>query len=112
MRYGTSPWRVVATSLSLILVCAVLYPMTGGIREVRGDETITYLIRDPTQAPVRVLSSAFLRSLYFSVVTFATLGYGDIQPVGRWARAIASVESLLGALLLALLVYVLTRSVE
>lgn len=112
MRYGTSPWRVIATSLLLILVCAMLFPLTGGVREVAGDETITYRIDDPTETPERVLLSAFFRSLYFSVVTFATLGYGDIQPVGRWARVLASVESLLGALLLALLVFVLTRSLR
>ncbi|WP_306058382.1 pentapeptide repeat-containing protein [Natronococcus wangiae] len=112
MRYGTSPWRVVLTSLATILVCALLYPITGGIREVRGEETITYQIANPTEASGRVLISAFFRSLYFSVVTFGTLGYGDIQPVGGWARVIASVESLLGIMLMALLVFVLTRSVQ
>lgn len=112
MHYGMSPWRVVLTSLTTILVCALLYPVTGGIREVRGEETITYQISDPTEAPSWVLISAFFRSLYFSVVTFGTLGYGDIQPVGRWARVIASVESLLGIMLMALLVFVLTQSVQ
>lgn len=109
MHYGTSPWRVIGTALLLIVVCAMMYPLTGGIREVSGDETITYQIDDPTQAPLRVLLNAFLRSLYFSIVTFATLGYGDIQPVGGWARVIAGIESLLGILLMALLVFVLTR---
>ncbi len=48
--------------------------------------------------------------LYFSVVTFATLGFGDISPVGSFARFLAGVESLFGSLLLALLVYVLTMT--
>lgn len=112
MRYGTSPWRVVGASLVLIAVCAVLYPLTGGIREIRGDALITYRIEDPSATPWRVLVTAFFKSLYFSVVTFATLGYGDIQPIGSWARLIAGVEALLGALLMALLVFVLTRSVR
>ncbi|WP_226003943.1 pentapeptide repeat-containing protein [Natrinema salinisoli] len=112
MQYGTSPWRVVATSLLLILVCAGLYPLTGGIREVGTDSAVTYQIDDPTDAPRWLLVRAFLKSLYFSVITFATLGYGDIQPVGGWARAIAGVETLLGSLLMALLVFVLTRSVH
>lgn len=51
------------------------------------------------------------KSLYFSVVTFATLGYGDIQPIGTVARFLAGIEALLGALLAALLVFVLTRIV-
>lgn len=112
MQYGTSPWRVVATSLLLILLCAVLYPLTGGIQEIGTDSAVTYQIDDPADAPSRVLVRTFLKSLYFSVVTFATLGYGDIQPVGGWARALASVETLLGSLLMALLVFVLTRSVH
>ncbi len=112
MRYGTSPWRVVTTSLVLILVCAGLYPLTGGIQEVGTETAVTYQIEDPTETPGPVLARAFLKSLYFSIITFATLGYGDIQPVAGLARAIASVETLLGSLLMALLVFVLTRSVR
>lgn len=44
-------------------------------------------------------------------MTFATLGYDDIQPIGMWARLIASVETILGTLLSALLVFVLARIV-
>ena len=33
---------------------------------------------------------------YFSVVTIATVGYGDIQPVSGWARFAASAEILVG----------------
>ncbi|WP_408957431.1 pentapeptide repeat-containing protein [Natrinema sp. 74] len=112
MRYGTSPWRVVATSLVLILVCAALYPLTGGIQEVGTETAIAYRIRAPAQTPVWFLAEAYFKSLYFSVVTFATLGYGDLQPVGSAARAIAAVETLLGSLLVALLVFVLTQRVR
>lgn len=112
MRYGTSPWRVIATSVLLILVCAALYPLTGGIQEVGTETAVTYEIDDPTETPSRVLGRAYLKSLYFSVITFATLGYGDIQPVAGMARAIAAAETLLGSLLMALLVFVLTQSVR
>ncbi|PCR91320.1 pentapeptide repeat-containing protein [Natrinema ejinorense] len=112
MHYGTSPWRVVATSVLLILVCAALYPLTGGIQEVGTETAVTYQIEDPAETPGPVLVRAFLKSLYFSIITFATLGYGDIQPVAGFARAIASIETLLGSVLMALLVFVLTRSVH
>ena len=111
MRYGVSPWRVLAVSALLILVSALLYPLTGGIQEIADGSTITYFIRDPTSPAPTYLARVYGKSLYFSVVTFATLGYGDIQPIGGWARAIAGVESILGSLLIALLVFVLTRSV-
>ena len=110
MRYGASPWRVIAASLALMALCAVLYPITGGIQETTAESAITYELEDPTDAPLWALSLVFIKSLYFSAVTFATLGYGDMQPIGEWARAIAAVESLVGSLLMALLVFVLTRS--
>jgi hypothetical protein len=37
----------------------------------------------------------FIGSLYFSVVTFTTLGYGDISPLGI-NRLIVSIESIIG----------------
>ena len=111
MRYGESPYRVLATSLFVIVGFAVLFPLTGGIQEVQGSETITYSIDNPEDAPQWWIGRVLFKSLYFSVVTFATLGYGDIQPIGTSARFLAGAESLLGALLAALLVFVLTRIV-
>ena len=43
-------------------------------------------------------------SLYFSVVTITTLGYGDITPVHPWARATVMLEAVIGPLYLAILV--------
>ncbi len=94
--YGESPRRVVGTSLAVILGCALLYPAIGGVAVV-GDGTF--------QGPT------WLKGPYFSVVTFTTLGYGDVQPVGQWAQLLAMAESLVGAALLALLVAVLARRI-
>jgi hypothetical protein len=41
---------------------------------------------------------------YFSFVTLATLGYGDIVPVTRPARSLAILEALMGQLYLAILI--------
>ena len=111
MRYGSSPYRVLLTSMVVIVAAAILYPLTGGIQEIEADRAITYSIEDPERASRWWIGQVFFKSLYFSVVTFATLGYGDIQPVGTVARFLAGVESILGALLAALLVFVLARNV-
>ena len=43
---------------------------------------------------------SFADALYFSVITIATVGYGDITPLGPLVRGLASVEVVLGLLLL------------
>jgi hypothetical protein len=39
--------------------------------------------------------------MYFSFVTLATLGYGDITPAGRLARSLSTLEALTGTLYMA-----------
>lgn len=43
---------------------------------------------------------AFPDALYFSVVTLSTIGYGDVVPVAPAARLLASIQSMMGLLLL------------
>ena len=112
MRYGTSPTRVITSSVALIVCCAMLYPLTGGLRTASGTYALENPVRDLIAATPGQLARIFYNGLYFSVVTFATLGYGDMQPIRPVARAVAGVESLLGSLLMALLVFVLTRRVR
>ena len=123
--YGMSPWRVLATAAFVVVVSAMLYPTTGGLQEtisrgattepgstVGNQTTITWSIDDPESTPRYVLVFVFFRSLYFSIVTFTGLGYGDINPVGDFARALAGIEAVLGQLLLALLVFVLAQRIS
>lgn len=99
VRYGESPWRVIGSTACIILACALLYPLYG-------IETEGAVLRYAT-ADVG-LGQTLLESLYFSIVTFTTLGYGDVQPVGL-ARVIATSETIAGSALLALLVFVFGR---
>ncbi|MFN8005953.1 MAG: ion channel [Terriglobia bacterium] len=48
------------------------------------------------------LESPFLRAFFFSIQTFATIGYGQIGPVGLAANLIVTFESFAGLLALAL----------
>lgn len=93
-RYGDSPYRVLTVSGAVILVSTFFYKF--------GTEGIA---RGATKDPI----TDTFQLLYFSIVTFTTLGYGDFQPSGSPAQWIASMESLVGALLIALLVAVLGR---
>lgn len=47
--------------------------------------------------------SAFMRAFFFSVETFATIGYGAIAPVGVAANIIVTIEAFVGILTVALI---------
>ena len=97
--YGEDPMRVVGFSIFLILVCAMAYFFL--------DTTGAHPIYEDLSGWQFYLFE-FLNSLYFSVVTFTTLGYGDISPVG-FARFIAAFEAFLGSFTMALFVVVFVK---
>ena len=52
----------------------------------------------------------FLFCVYTTVITFTTLGYGDVHPIGL-SRVFASIESELGVFMTALFIFVFTRKI-
>jgi uncharacterized protein YjbI with pentapeptide repeats len=100
LKYGEGPWNIIVSSLGIILSFAFLYPLGGWVRPVDG-EPITYsaIAEDPTLLG---------ETLYYSTLTFTTLGLGDYRPVGA-GQYLTTVNTTLGAVLIALLVFVLGR---
>jgi len=77
--------KTVATGVSNIVLFAIIYVYFGisqGELVVKGD---------------------FIVSLYFSIVTWTTLGYGDFSPIPV-LRLVAAVEALVGYIYMALLI--------
>lgn len=56
--------------------------------------TIYYLLGPGTVQGSVGVDNAFLRCFFFSVDTFATIGYGNLSPAGVTAHAVVSIESL------------------
>jgi hypothetical protein len=83
--YGEKPTRVVLWALLLILVYAGMYCIPGA-----------------------TTGHGFYEALYFSVVTFTTLGYGDLLPRGHF-RLIAGSEALCGILFTGLFLFCIGR---
>lgn len=91
--YGERPVRVLIASVVIILLCAVYYTRTGAL-----------LYEGQPAEP------SFFQSLYFSTITFTTLGYGDIHPSPEGlARGVAMVEAVAGGCLMALFVVCLSK---
>jgi len=99
--YGEAPLRIVFISIIIILICATIYTFTGLNYQ---DQIISY-------SPDKTILEnfyLFLSCLYYSIVTFTTLGYGDFTPVGL-SRAVAAVEAFTGSFTIALFVVVFVK---
>ncbi|MBF0491818.1 MAG: hypothetical protein HQM15_03465 [Deltaproteobacteria bacterium] len=99
--YGEKPIRVILTSWIVILLCAFLF-LYGGVKTP--DRIINQDFLSGFHN-LKALSVDFFNCVYFSVVSFTTLGYGDYHPIG-WSRIVGASEGFMGAFFMSM--YVLT----
>ncbi|MFL0805147.1 MAG: pentapeptide repeat-containing protein [Agarilytica sp.] len=99
--YGEEPARVVLFSFAIIVAFAVVYSMLG----ITDGNTLYVASMDSS---FREVYENFSQSLYFSIVTFTTVGYGDLTPVGI-TRLFAAIEAFVGSFTLALFVVVFVK---
>jgi tetratricopeptide (TPR) repeat protein len=88
--HGERPVRTFGCAISVIFFSAFLYTFAN------------------LSTGSQVFRPDFLKALYFSVVTFTTVGYGDIYPVGA-ARIIAMCEAFSGIFVGPILIVSLSR---
>lgn len=92
--YGERPVRVLIASALIIVACAFVYSQPGAL-----------IYRDQPAC-----DASFLQGLYFSTITFTTLGYGDLYPsTDGFYRTVAMLEAVAGGCLMALFVVCLAK---
>lgn len=106
-RHGESVSRLLAVSAILIAGCTFVY---AGAGIARGDSVVYNLELSELTSPPAIATD-LLNSLYFSIITFSTIGYGDFYPASPLSRLLVGIQSLAGALFIALFVFVLGRHV-
>ena len=118
--YGVYARRVVVTAVGLIFFFAFLYwlisafwPDWGHVQYDKENFILPWAAERPVRptpdCPVHAGTWAALRqSLYFSVITFTTVGYGDYSAAGNM-QYLAALEAFLGAALIATLIAVMAR---
>jgi hypothetical protein len=99
----TFNYHLIVSALAAYLLLALLWAIFYTIIEILdpGSFAISSLLID---ADTVSLGEVFEIALYFSLITLTTVGYGDISPISPVARSLASIEPIIGQLLLAVLV--------
>lgn len=91
--YGERPVRVLVAAVMVILLCACFYCQP-----------------DALYHQDQLVGNSFAQGLYFSTITFTTLGYGDLYPAGHgFYRQLAMAEAIAGGCLMALFVVCLAN---
>ena len=91
--YGERPVRILVASAIIIVLCAFFYSRSG----------LLLWHGQPAE-------QSFPQGLYFSTITFTTLGYGDLHPAADgYCRLVAMIEAIAGASLMALFVVCLAK---
>ena len=89
--HGERPVRALYSGIFVILICALCYMQ--GLLFFKGGV---------------IARANFWEAFYFSVITFTTVGFGDITPVGS-AKIVVSIEALCGIFIIPLFVIGLSR---
>jgi uncharacterized protein YjbI with pentapeptide repeats/voltage-gated potassium channel Kch len=105
--YGERPTYALITSAEIILIFTIIYMFTG---LSVGVSTIKYNILIFRSLPNDELLFDFLKSLYFSIVTFTTVGYGDVTPTGI-SLFLSGIEMILGVTMVGIWTATLARKI-
>lgn len=105
--YGERPTYTLITSFEIILIFAIIYLFTG---ISVGGKSINYNLSLIFMLEKNMILVDFLEALYFSLVTFTTVGYGDIIPVGV-SIILSSIEMILGVTMVGIWTATLARKI-
>lgn len=102
--YGQSIQRWITLSIIIVAIFAFIYTnieMSVSTPDI-AKKTVSALIKKPD----------FITSSYYSVITFVTLGYGDIFPINTEGRVVAMIEVCIGYIMLGGLVSIFSNKLS
>jgi len=117
--YGERPFRVIVSAMVIIIIFAFVFMNFGIDANPQLDTIPKYNILKELFMGIRygdllvrlkdISLEQIKNCLYFSTVTFTTLGLGDFRPVEGWGRIFVGTEAFIGALMMALFIYTFAR---
>lgn len=106
--YGERPTYALFTCLEIIFIFTVLY-LIFGLR--CGNEVISYKDIFLESKSFVFTVNDFITAFHFSIVTFTTVGYGDVTPIG-YSIFLSGVEMFLGVTMVGLWTATLARKIS
>jgi hypothetical protein len=108
--FGEKPWKAAGWAAGIPIVTGlILFPLLGGVKDSNTGQQLAFSLNgqlDPLFA-VEVLGA----NLYFSILTFSTIGSSLYTPATTWSHMLMAIQSLLGPFFVALFVFTLGKQV-
>ena len=104
--YGEKLYNIIFTMLSIILISAILY----GIEGVQYQNHILGFFGDTEYFGGLIYVIGNL--LYFSIVVYTTVGFGEIVPIGMLGKSVMIFESIIGGLFLAIFIVAMYKKIN
>ncbi|WP_231858904.1 pentapeptide repeat-containing protein [Haloquadratum walsbyi] len=104
--YGLRLYRITTVFILVPLIAAILFTFAGPLFETSAGQASL------SQALNATSTRTLLLNVYFSYITFLTIGYGGIGPLGLGARFLAAILVYLNVILAGLFIYSLIKRSE
>jgi len=96
--YGLRLWPLARLTIALLVTCTIFNHYAWPVFQIHSTS-------------IDAGSATFTKSLYYTVITVTTLGYGDLTPTSNFGMNAASIESLFGVVWLGLLANTIIKRV-
>ena len=110
-KYGTAPGRIILSMLVTVISFGFIYSsslISISEKKFSGSAIIEFLCKFGLDSE---LLNNFFSGLYYSFITFLTIGYGDIEPTSLACALLSGIEGFLGLFFMAYFTIAFARKV-
>tara|TARA_B100000029_G_scaffold514793_1_gene619026 strand:+ start:105 stop:983 length:879 start_codon:yes stop_codon:yes gene_type:complete len=104
--YGEKIYNIIFTMLSIVVISAILYGIEGV--QYQGHTLGFFGDLEYYGGLINVIGNL----IYFSIVVYTTVGFGEIVPIGFLGKSVMVFESIIGGLFLAIFIVAMYKKIN